>query len=151
MKQFDEVELLFIRETLDQHGEYLVDILYDAIVEKNLRVSDALLESLAYSVETKGGNPTLLVSFLTYGRALDANYYKKKQSSVWETNTNRDVWGIKENRPRKNKKNTQFYSKNVYGSINRLVSILSNEYTDAEQQRLKNILKLQQNRATINL
>lgn len=150
MKQFDEVEILFIREVLDQYGDDLVDQLYDTIVEKKLRVSDQLLDSLSQTVTMEGNNPKIMLSFFTYGRSLDANHYKKKES-VWETNTNRSVWGIKENRPRKSKKNTQWYSKNVYGSLNRLISILSNEYSETEKERLKTILKLQKERATINL
>lgn len=145
MERFDEVELLFIRETLDQHGEYLVDLLYDAIVEKNLRVSDDLLNTIEYKTDYAATNPKLSISFYSYGRAIEINYHKKTK---FESSVNRDIWGIRENRPTKKKKNTQFYSRNVYGSLNRLIAILSNEYTDAEKERLKQILSLQQLRAT---
>lgn len=146
MERFDEVELLFIRETLDQHGEYLVDILYDSIVEKNLRVSDELLNSIEYKTDYASTNPKLSVTFLSYGRAIEINYHKKTR---FEASVNRDIWGVKENRQTKKKKNTQFYSRNVYGSLNRLISILSNEYTDAEKERLKQILSLQNQRSTL--
>lgn len=143
MEKFDEVELLFIRETLDQHGEYLTDLLYDTIVEKKLRVSDDLMHSIDYQTDYNSKNPTLKISFISYGRAIEINYHKKNTS--FESGVNRDIWGIRENR--RKKKNTLFYSRNVYGSLNRLIAILSNEYSDAEKERLKGILKHQAERA----
>nr|NQU91804.1 hypothetical protein [Bacteroidota bacterium] len=44
--KYNELELLFIREVLDQHGEYLTDLLQDEVIRKRLRISDELLESL---------------------------------------------------------------------------------------------------------
>ena len=42
---------------------------------------------------------------------------------------------------RSKQKDTRFYAKNVYGSINRLLSRMSNEYSEEEIKRLKGILE----------
>jgi hypothetical protein len=145
-EKFNEIELLFIEETLDKHGEYLIDQLVDDIEDKNLRISDDLMDSLNARVRYEGKDPVLQLSFLGYGRAIEINYHKKEKDSVWQTDTNKEIWGIKQNRIRKKKKNTQWYSKNVYGSLNRLLGILSSEYSDEEIARLKGILEYRQNR-----
>jgi len=58
--KYNELELLFIREVLDQHGEYLADLLQDEIIRKRLRISDELLESISYRVLSYGINPNTL-------------------------------------------------------------------------------------------
>ena len=56
---------------LDQHGEYLYDLLEDEVIRKRLRISDELLESLSYRVSSYGINPVLQFSFMSYGRAIE--------------------------------------------------------------------------------
>jgi len=58
--KYNELELLFIREVLDQHGEYLADLLQDEIIRKRLRISDELLESISYRVLSYGIIPNTL-------------------------------------------------------------------------------------------
>lgn len=142
--EYSDIELLFIEEVLDQHGEYIADLLRDDIANKRLRISDDLIDSIDY--RTQGGKaPKLEISFFSYGRAVEINFHKRSQNTKkWaETNTNQSVWGVKSNT--KNWKNTRWYSKNAYGSLNRLIGRLSYEYTEAEQARLKRILQRQQN------
>lgn len=146
MQQFDDIQMMFVKEVLDQHGEYLVNILQEAIVENKLRFTDALLDSLDYKVAMSGNDPKLELSFLTYGRIHDM---KRRKAISFEQGVNRDLWAIKENRPRNTKGNRQWYNRNVYGSLNRLIGILSNELGDEEMAMLKNILEQQKLRAAI--
>ena len=140
--KYNKLELLFIEEILDRHGEYVVDLFAHDIVKKKLRRSEDLLDSLNYKVTKYGIDPVLLISFLSYGRAIEINWHKRsKNSQKWAlANTNSAVWGIKQNRPRKRKKNTKWYTHNYYGAINRLLSQLSTEFTNTEIKRLKGIL-----------
>jgi len=136
-----EIELLFQEEVLGEHGRYLIDLFYQTIEEKNIRVTDELLESLASSVFKEGGNRGLRVSFLIYGRFIEIRRHKRlSHKNSLSTNTNALIWGIKENQVKKGK-DTDWYSANAYGSLNRLYSILSNELTQEEVARLKGILQ----------
>lgn len=145
MAQFNDIELLFIEEVLDQWGnEDLVETLYDSVVSKKLRDSDELLDSLQAKVGKEGNNPKLTVKFMSYGRALEIRFKRKKEKDV---NTNVLLFGAKENKPNKRRKNADWYSKNAYGLLNKLISRLSYEYSDEEVKRLKGILEHQKQRS----
>lgn len=136
MPELNDIEDLFVREILDTHGEYIVDLLQDSIEEKKLRITDELLESLDYKVVKREGDYVLQISFLSYGRAVEIQYYKSKRvrRENSEKQKSTDFRLAK-------KKDTRFYSKNVYGSINRLLGRMSSEYSDQEIARLKSILE----------
>ena len=138
MKTLDEVEDLFVREVLDTHGEYMADLLTDAIEEKDLRVTDDLIESIDYGVDVieKGKTYRLWISFLSYGRAIEIEYFKSKRTRR-EAKVKNDSGQLR----RAKKKDTRFYAKNVYGSLNRLLGRLGSEYSEAEIKRLKGILE----------
>jgi hypothetical protein len=141
--KYDEIELLFIERTLELHGEMICDRLKEQIEEKNLRISDDLLDSIDFKVSSYGINPVLLISFFAYGRFIEINYFKKRSqnSSIFAVNTNSVIWGIKENRKRTGKKkDTRWYAKTAYGTINHLISVLSTNFSDAERDYLKQIL-----------
>lgn len=141
--KFNDLELLFIREVLDQHGEYLSDLFTEDIEKKKLRDTGALLESISYDVSSYGIDPVLTFNFLGYGRAIEIRWHKRSDNTKkWVTDTNKEVWGINSRKKRK-KKNTLWYARNLYGSMNRLISIISFELDDEERARLKNILDKQ--------
>lgn len=145
--KFNEAELLFVREVLDQHGEYVCDLLRDDVESKRLRDTDDLLNSIDYKVSSYGIDPVLQISFFSYGRALEIRWHKRsKNTKAWTTDTNKEVWGTNA-RPRK-RKNVLFYTRNVYGSQNRLIGMLSHEFTEQEQARIKNILHNEKLRMT---
>lgn len=146
MDQSKDIEQLFIREILDQHGEYLFDLLTGQIEDKNLIKEGELLDSLRYQVRMEGDSPVLSISFYSYGRVIEINYYKKSSNTrKWQAvNTNKLLWGVRENSKLKKKKDTAWYTRSVYGSLNRLIGRLSTEFTEQEIARLKNILSLQQ-------
>lgn len=133
-----EIDFLFQEEVLDQHGEFLMDLFVETIEQKNLRVSDELMESLNYRVFKEGQNRGLRVNFNVYGRFIEIRKHKKKNTI--QPSTNALLWGVKENRPKK-RKDTDWYSANAYGSLNTLYSILSNELTTEEVSRLKGIIQ----------
>lgn len=136
MPQYNEIEDLFIREVLDTHGEYIVDLLQDSIEQKGLRITDELLDSLNYKVEKQGSDYVLSISFLSYGRAIEIHFFKSKLLRRDQKDKN-EISKIR----RAKRKDTRFYAKNVYGSINRLLGRLSSEYTNQEIARLKGILQ----------
>jgi len=133
-----DIELLFTENVLRQHGEYLMKLFRQTIESKNLRVSDDLLGSLGYSTFSKGDDRGLNIDFNTYGRFIEIQKHKK--INVMGGNTNVDSMNAKSNRMSK-QKDTAWYSKNAYGSLNRLISILQNELSNEEMDRLKNILQ----------
>jgi hypothetical protein len=153
--RFSELELLFIAETLDQHGEYLTDLLIEGI-EKKALISDEdkehLIDSISYDTKKYGINPVLIFKFPDYGRFMEINYHKKRQSKnsdlFDEQSINNALWGRSNKKKAKRKKDTRWYSKNVYGSLNRLIGILMYEFTDEERIRLTNLLEKQNLRAS---
>lgn len=143
--RFSEIELLFIAETLDQHGEYLVDLLV-AAVEKKTLISDKekehLIEQISYRTTNYGINPALILSFPDYGRFIEIRYHQKRQNSsiLDDASVNSSIWGIRNRKKTKKKKDTRWYAANAYGSLNRLIGILMYEFTDAERERLSRII-----------
>ena len=154
MRELNEIEDLFVREVLDTHGEYIVDLLQESIESKKLRLTDELLESLDYKVRKSSNGYSLEVSFLTYGRFIEINFFKSKAIRKHYLQEAGDIKRLRisgnssENFRRLKKKDTRFYAKNVYGSINRLLGRMSSEYSEQEIARLKGIL---QNRITSSL
>ena len=154
MRELNDIEDLFVREVLDTHGEYIVDLLQESIESKKLRLTDELLESLDYKVRKSSNGYSLEVSFLTYGRFIEINFFKSKAISKHYLQGAGDIKRLRisgnssENFRRLKKKDTRFYAKNVYGSINRLLGRMSSEYSAQEIARLKGIL---QNRITSSL
>lgn len=136
MAKLNDIEDLFVREILDTHGEYIVDLLQESIEEKKLRITDELLESLDYKVVKREGDYVLQISFLSYGRAVEIQYFKSKRIRRENRENNKST-----DFRRAKKKDTRFYAKNVYGSINRLLGRMSSEYSDQEIARLKGILE----------
>jgi hypothetical protein len=137
-----EIELLFTEQVLVQHGEYLMKIFRQTIESKDIRVSDDLLNSLSFSTFKKGDDRGLNVSFATYGRFIEIRKHKKM--NTMDSNSNMKSMSAKSNKMNK-RKDTDWYSKNAFGAINRLISILQNELSKEEMDRLKNIIQTQIN------
>lgn len=135
--KIEDIEFLFQEEVLGQHGEYLMDILQEAIEEKNLIDKGILRDSLDYEVVSIGRLKRLSIKFPNYGRYIEIGKHRRR--SKMDINTNRDIWGIRENSMRR-KKNTDWYTKNAYKSTNRLIGMLMYEFTEQEIARLKRII-----------
>jgi len=136
---------LWIQEMMDQHGEWLCDRFRDAL-ERNKNVDTGnLMESIAYETKlTAFGYTTLRVKFFDYGRAFEIAGYQKNKKSKFGVNTNRDIWGIKENREKKRSKNTRWYSVNMYAGLSSLVARIAAGMTEAERTRILGILNNKQ-------
>ncbi len=141
--KFNEVELLFIERNLELHGEYLCDLLREEISKKKLVDSGELFDSIDFRVSKYGIDPALLISFISYGRAIEIRWHKKtlNTSIFTKPNTNTMLWGMRENRKKIKKKDTRWYAKTAYGTINHLISVLSTDFSEEEKNRLKQILE----------
>lgn len=142
--KFNDTEQLFIREVLDQHGEYLLDLLGQGIEDKELIVSGDLLDRISYQVKKEGNDYHLLLSFYSHGRFIEIRYHKRKSanSKLLQQGLNNMLWGKRESIEsragrRKKKKNTDWYTRNVYGAQNRLIGRLMYDLTDDVIARLK--------------
>lgn len=132
-----KIQEQFILNELNEHGDYLIDILTKGIVDAKLIDKEALIESLNFKVETVAGNPVLKVSFRSYGRVHDM---KRKKSRIYENvNTNADIWGVKD----KVKKtvNRTWYARNSYGSLNHLIGTLLWGLSEQKRQQLLSQIK----------
>lgn len=143
-----DIELLFITEILDDHGKYLFDILTENIKERNMVKSGLLLDSLKYTVVINNdGNATLKFRFNTYGRILEIQYYRSKNTKLTtEKLLNKTLWGIKSKNDMGRRKNYKWYTRAIYGSKYHLMDRLLTEFTAEEIYRLKKILTDQQSR-----
>lgn len=131
---YKEIEL-FVREELSQHGEWLVDRFTEALEKGGHVVSGDLLDSFDYSTGSEGGAQTLSVTFLTYGRVMEATARKRKRQSAW-SRKNGEAWAKKNHRPKK----VQWYNKNRYAGYGRLIRRLTAGMSDDELKRIRGIL-----------
>jgi hypothetical protein len=134
----EDIEFLFQEEVLSKHGEFLADLLQDTLEEKGIIYEGDLHDVVDYETFKRGAKRGFRLSFFDYGRFIEIRKHKRK--SKMDVNTNRDIWGIKENTMQRKSKDTDWYSKNVYGSLNRLIGVLMNEFSDQEIKRLKKII-----------
>ena len=142
--KYNELELLFIERALELHGERVCDLLHEQISRKKLIKSSDLLDSIRFTVGKYGIDPVLLISFISYGRVIEIAWHKKSNNSqsFAKPNTNVMLWGVYANRKKFRKKDTKWYAKTAYGSVNRLIAVLASDFTDAERKHLKQILEI---------
>jgi hypothetical protein len=145
-KPYSELELLFIKEQLYVHSEELTDLFVADIERKNLFKSGDLLSVFEsgspYKVWNSSGSVVLSMKFPDYGRFIEINFHKKLRTENNKDNAKK--WGAKEKEKAKansKRKNTDWYTRNVYGSQNLLIGRLMWGLGDIEIQRLKNILE----------
>ena len=145
--KFSEEELLWIRDVLDQHGEYLADLLHDAIDSKRLKKTTDLEGSIDYRVVNYGINPALQVGFLEYGRLTEIAFHKKSRNTQSFLSGAVNALLIRERSQKlKKRKDTRWYAKNAYGSLNRLIGNLMNDFSLEERNRIKGILEARKTR-----
>lgn len=146
-----QLENLFIQEELDQHGEYLIDLLQEAIENKTLKLTGDLQEAMHYVVNKREGRNSLALSFYGYGRAIEIRYHLSKNTrKLQQPSANRMLLGLRD-KPQAKKKNTQWYSKNVYGSLNQLIGRVMYGMSEQERQRLTRIIETAAENGQINL
>ncbi|MFZ4705411.1 MAG: hypothetical protein ACOYMF_05325 [Bacteroidales bacterium] len=139
--RFEEDELMWIRDRLNDHGEYLEELLVQEIERKKLIQTSNLKDSIFYRQVDYGLDPALQFSFPTYGRAIEVQWHRSKNTrSLQEIKVNGIIVGSKVKSNLK-KKDTRWYAKTAYGSINRLIKILLYEYDDIARERIKKHLE----------
>ncbi len=139
-----DLKLLFIQEELSLHGEWLCDVLTEAIEKRQLMLSGNLHESINYDTFMHDNNPGLRISFYSYGRGFEIYGNKKRIiQNKFDRNLNKLIWGIRGIKDQKQemKKNTRWYAKNMFGGLNRLISRVMYGLSDREIARLKGILE----------
>lgn len=144
-----EITFAFQEKVLNEHGDFLLKLFKETLASKKMRVSDTLYNNLKYEVTTDGQNRIFKLYYTDYGRSLESRYNLLKSEpkyNTFEANTNESLWGVKQNSFKP--KNVNWYSKNAYGSLNRLIAILMYELTDEEVARLKQQI---QSKITISL
>ena len=145
--KFSELELTWIKDMLDQHGEYLADLLHDAIDSKRLKKTSDLEGSIDYRVVNYGINPALQVGFLEYGRLTEIAFHRKSKNTQNFLSGAVNALLIRERSQfRKKRKDTRWYAKNAYGSLNRLIGILMNEFSLEDHNLIKGILEARKTR-----
>lgn len=148
--KYSDVELLYLREVLDTHGEYLTDLLRENLERKRIYRKRDLIDSIDYKTTKEMSNPVLQVNFFGYGRAIEIAFHKQRNntSAAFKREAvSDDVWNKK--KKFKRKKNTQWYTRTVWGSLNTLLNRISTEFTEQEQERLRNILNKQKIRISL--
>jgi len=143
--KFSELELAFIADQLDQHGEYVRDLMMDAIEARNLIKTGDLSEGITWRVSMQGINPHLEISFPDYGRFQDiANYKKTSNTEKWTRlaeDANRAIMGQRtRKKTTRRRKDTRFYASTVYGAMNTLIGKIMYEFTDYELERMKKVI-----------
>ena len=130
----------FVNRALENHGKRLDNLLRQTISQRRLKQKGKLLSSISHSVSSPG-NPSLKYSFYGYGRAIEIKWHKMKHNrNAYRQRGEESVFNIREKRKRR--KNTNWYSRNVYGSVNRLWSEISFGYIDHEADKLKDSLNI---------
>jgi hypothetical protein len=97
-----DIELFFIKETLEEHGEYLHGLLTAAIEKRKLKDKGELLEGLDWTVPTvkSTGNPTLRFSFPIHGRFIEIRDYRSRNRKTIEAMRRNELWGLKRKKPK---------------------------------------------------
>ncbi len=133
-----DIEQLFLIEILQDHGQFLHGLFEDALESKSIKDTGTLMSSITYKVERRGNNFVLSFTFPGYGRALEIRYYKSKNSQMLKTaRSNRSLLTKK---AKNKKRDYRWYSRNLYGSQNRLIGRASYRLVEEEILRLKQVL-----------
>ena len=133
---YKEIDL-WVREELSQHGEWLVDRFIEALERGGHVDTGALVDSFDYHTSSNQGAQTLTVTFLTYGRLMEATSRRRAKSAErFPRSGNGTVWAKKNHRP----KRIQWYNKNRYAGYGRLIRRLTAGMSDAELLRIRGIL-----------
>jgi len=136
MNSYDEIEEQFIREELDKHAEYLSDLFVDAIENKDIIDSGALLNAFQggnpFKIVEKNGAIVLSSKFPNHGRFIEIQSKRKFKTN--NPDTNALLWGVKQRK--KKSKNVDWYTRNVYGAQNRLMGTLLYGLSDTVRNQI---------------
>jgi len=143
MKDY-EINDQYIQDVLYQFGDYQMDKLQENIERLKLIDEGVLLDGISFKVYESGAN-FLVFEFPLYGRFIEIQYHKKRIQSQKDKQNPlvKEKWKREKERLKYRAKNTQWYTKQLYGSFNWLIGKLM--YGLSDQVRNKIINSLQNN------
>jgi hypothetical protein len=138
MADYNAIENQFIKEQLEKHAKFLNELYTKDIVFKNLIKDRDLIDASAntsnYKIYESGGNHHHLeLKFPDHGRLIEIAFHKKIK-------TQKDIVNPFVLKKKVKKKNTNWYSRNTYGALNRLIGRLMWGLSDIEIERIKKLL-----------
>lgn len=140
MEEGKEIELLFVKETLERYGARLQQILVKSITGRKLVSAGNgphLKDSLRYEIVKKGSfGYEFRLFFPDYGRFLEIRWWTKKSvyhNMIREKRNN----GVKEMFASRKRRDTRWYAKPTYSTLSGLIGELMYGLTDKVQDSLK--------------
>jgi len=140
MKDYDDIEKEFIKQQLEKHADYLAELYSKDIAKKNLKKTGKLETTFASSAKFKIQGESLMVSFPNYGRFIEINFHKKKKKISTQKNSRSPF------KKQQKQKNTNWYTRNSYGALNRLEGRLMFGLSEKIREKIINDLKLKNDR-----
>lgn len=137
-KASDDVKLVFIREALEEHGQWLRDLLAEEVEKKRLVQSGELAASVATAPVGDDRAPGVGFAFATHGRFVDINAYKVNRHKV---DAKEIAWGMKANKVNRKGAKVKWYAKNQYQGYYKLVSKIMYGLSEHEIERIKKTLQ----------
>lgn len=163
MSDIEQYKEAFIRKQLRKHGYYLVKILSEDIRERDLisnkqnygrnpdkhRISNKhLIDRINFEFKASGESGSLRFIFPAYGRLIEIKFHKarKNKTLVSRPNTDELLYGIRPKSPinkkeTRRRKDTRWYARNVYGSLNTLIGNLMWGFTNMEAEYWKSVFE----------
>jgi len=137
MSDYNAIEKQYIKEQLEEHAKYLAELFQRDISNLKLIETGTLsgkFNSVANFKEYESaGSHHLELKFTDYGRFIEIAFHKKIK-------TQRDIENPFKRKTKK--KNTRWYSHNLFGAQNRLIGRLMYGLSEIEIQRIKEALSL---------
>ena len=147
-----DIELAFIEQTLERYGARLKSSLIRELNDKDLISKDGsphLKDNIRYDIARTGmSGYHLRLYFPDYGRLVEIRYHlggKKNSDMAFMPKGFASKVAQSRNSSKfgKKKKDTRWYSKTAYGSLNSLIGQLLYGLTDSVQETIKNELTQQ--------
>lgn len=131
-----EARFNFISESLNDWAGVVDERLKATLQRMGIGITDELYNSLLFQLirATSGHDGRYMLSFNEYGRMVDMGTGKGGRGMAVESmKKNRKAW--------EGRKPKKFYSKTVYGALNRLIEQLVYGYQEATAETVKTALQ----------
>lgn len=142
MSEDDYIEFRFVKASLKRYGFEVRSLMAQSIDDKNIIKEGELLHQIAgtsFTVKRAGEKGGVLQFFFPdYGRFIEINYFRRKTKSISDlrNEATNEIWNLRKNR-KKSKKDSRWYTQNVYGPLNDLISELMFGLTEAVRLDLR--------------
>ncbi len=134
MTDYNQIEKQFIHQELQQHAQYLSKLLAKDITKRKLIESGHLSGEFVCQQQFIVADTSLTLKFPNYGRFIEIAYHKKRRIK-----TQKDISNPFKRKTKK--KNTRWYTHNVFGAQNRLMGRLMYGLTDIIRNEIIESLK----------